>query len=659
MIRVLIGLIAAVVVAAAGLLGFNLYVQHRMTSGIEAAFAQVRAAGGKASHGKVTVDMLARTVTVVDITAESATQPPARLRIASLTATGVRQPDRARVSADSIELADIELATEVTENIPARVTYKVPRFTVKDYSGPSSPAQLPASESLIDIYRFALQQFNAAAASSVTIPSVTGTINGGAATPSGGEFAYSGIALQDIRDGKVASTKADAFTFTVNTPQAGGRREKLTGTLSNLVADDFDAAATGIVLDPERSNDDSYHRIYRLITAGPYVLATDQGMRAQIDSIAIEDIAVRPSKLQLAAILALMPQPGAGPPTRAQTREVMEKMAGLYEGIRIGNAELRGHTMHTPQGPFKLAAIRGNLENGRGQLALEGLDVETPKGPFRFDRFALNSFDIPQLMRFAARANAEPNPTPDELFGLFGVFEGVEVKGAATPFRDTNKLINIDNVSLGWGQFVGPVPSKAHLVAKLNVPVDAADPAMQPLVAAGLDRAAIDIDLGAGWTEQSGAFVIAPANLEIGNLLKASARVALANVPRGVFSPDPVQAAIAATQIEAGAIELTLHDSGCVDLAVTQYARAQNISREAARSAITDQLKAFGQSVAANPDAAAAVEAVVRFVESPGQTLIIKLTPLGKVPGLQLVQLFKTDPLIALAQFHIEASTGL
>ena len=42
MIRILIGLIAAVVVAAAGLLGFNLYVQHRMTSGIEAAFARKR-----------------------------------------------------------------------------------------------------------------------------------------------------------------------------------------------------------------------------------------------------------------------------------------------------------------------------------------------------------------------------------------------------------------------------------------------------------------------------------------------------------------------------------------------------------------------------------------------------------------------------------------
>ena len=42
-----------------------------------------------------------------------------------------------------------------------------------------------------------------------------------------------------------------------------------------------------------------------------------------------------------------------------------------------------------------------------------------------------------------------------------------------------------------------------------------------------------------------------------------------------------------------------------------------------------------------------------------GQTLTIKLTPLGKVPVLQLMDALSTEPIIALAQFRIEASTGL
>ena len=55
----------------------------------------------------------------------------------------------------------------------------------------------------------------------------------------------------------------------------------------------------------------------------------------------------------------------------------------------------------------------------------------------------------------------------------------------------------------------------------------------------------------------------------------------------------------------------------------------------------------------------AAGEAIASFVDTPQQTLVIKLTPVGKLPALQLLQLLKTDPLLALAQFKVEASTGL
>ena len=53
------------------------------------------------------------------------------------------------------------------------------------------------------------------------------------------------------------------------------------------------------------------------------------------------------------------------------------------------------------------------------------------------------------------------------------------------------------------------------------------------------------------------------------------------------------------------------------------------------------------------------MEALARFIETPRTTLTLKLTPRGKVPAMQLVQALQTDPLIALSQFRIEASTGL
>ena len=111
MVKILMGLAAVVVIAVGSFFGFEFYAQHRVTGDVEAAFAQIRAGGGKASHGKVSFDLKSRTLAIADIAIESATQPPVRMKIAGLTASGVSQPDTGRFSADSVETSDIEIAT--------------------------------------------------------------------------------------------------------------------------------------------------------------------------------------------------------------------------------------------------------------------------------------------------------------------------------------------------------------------------------------------------------------------------------------------------------------------------------------------------------------------------------------------------------------------
>ncbi len=184
------------------------------------------------------------------------------------------------------------------------------------------------------------------------------------------------------------------------------------------------------------------------------------------------------------------------------------------------------------------------------------------------------------------------------MLGLFRVLEGAEVKGVVSPYKNTRQLFTIDTISLNWGQLVGPIPSRANLVVKMVTPTDPANPALQPLIMAGVDKLAIDLDLGAAWTESSGAFALAPATIDLGNLAKAQARLALANVPRGLFTTDPVQAMGQAAQVETGAFELSLRDSGVVDLVVAQFARMQNVSRDTARSAIVEMIRAQGEKIA-------------------------------------------------------------
>ncbi len=662
--KILMGLIVAMVVAVGGFFGFQFYTQHRVAGEIDAAFEQIRAVGGKASHGKISFDLRSGTLEIADIAAETASQAPISIKIGSLKAAGVRQPDTTRFTADTIEATDIDIDASLAAPAVFRTTYKLPHVAVKDYSGPVSlSSMLAPGASAIDIYRLAIKQFAGIAVSSVTAPSLAVTIDGGAAISAG--YIYSNFALQGIRDGRIASMTGDRVAVTANMQPAGlqrpGKGQKLTGELENLAVYDFDATAAATILDSAKANDDRYYRVYRQMTAGPYTVNVDQGPHMRIDGITVDNVGVRPSKLQLATLMSIIQSSGeAAILSPSQAREMMANVASIYAGIRIGNAEIRGISMDTPQGSGKLAAIRMNLENGKfGELAIEGLDARAPKGPIRLGRFALKSLDISGLMRISAQFGGQ-KPSLDQALGLLPLIEGVEINGLVAPYKNTGKSFNGDTISLNWGHFVGPIPSTAHLTVKMSSPLDATDPRQKMLFAAGWDRAAIDLDLGAGWTKTSATFALEPVALEIGGFLKASARVSLTNVPEAVFSTNPAQAMAAAAQLEAGTLELTLHDTGGIDLAVEQYAQSQNVSREAARSAISDGFRASGEkAAAANPDAALAVEALARFVEIPGQTLTIKLTPLGKVPALQLMQLLRTDPFSALAQFKIEASTGL
>ncbi|MBR0713800.1 hypothetical protein [Bradyrhizobium liaoningense] len=653
--RILIGLIALAIIAGGGWFGFNAYVQHRAAAEVDAAFEQLRAGGGKASHGKVAFDLATRTLTIDDIAVERGAQTS--VKIAGIKATGVRQIDDTRVSADSIELSDTQFAYEGAAGATnLKAAYKAPQIILHDFSGPMRTQGAPASDSLIDVYRFVLEQFMGVTASSVVAPTIIIAVNPGSSGPGSGDITYSGLAIEKINRGKFDAAKMDRAAFSFNVQQPG-RPDKLTGELTNVIVNEFDATAVAAVLDPQKANDDSFHRVYRQVSTGTYVVTSAQGVRAQIDGFSIDDIALQPSRFRLAEILALLPKDQSTPPTPAQSREMLEKLAGLYEGLRVGKAAIGTTSISTPQGVGKLRAIR----YGQGEIALEGLDAPSPQGQVRMERFALKSFNTANLMRWAAQfANPAQKPTPDAVLGVFRVLEGAEIKGVVSPFKTTNKTVNIDTLSLSWGQLVGSIPSKASFVAKMVVPTDPANPALTPLIAAGIDKLALNVDLGAAWTESSSAFVLAPATIDLGNILKAQVRIALGNVPREVFSADPAQAMQQATQIEAGAIELSLRDNGGVDLAVAQFARIQNVSRDAARRAIIEIIKTNGEGIAgSNPDVAAAVEAIARFVETSGQTLVIKLTPLGKVPVMQLLDALNAEPMVALAQFRIEASTGL
>lgn len=664
--KILIGLLAAAVTAVGGYFAFDFYVQHRVASNVDAAFGALRASGAKASHGKVHFDIWTRTITVADIKGESAAQPPVTVKIGKFTALGMNQPEAGRFTADRIETSDVQISGTMAVQGGLRMAYQVPRIEIVDYAGPATPLHPLTSAAAIDVYRFALKHFATVSAKSMTAPTVTAKLTPVASSaPAGaGEYTYSGIAVRDIKDGKVATTTVDRVTFTA-AMNAAGKTETLTGEITSLAAYDFDAASTRMLLDPAHAKDDKYYRAYRQLTAGAYTASFEKGLRMRVGGITVDDIGLRPSKLQFADLMAIVdsaPPPGITS-TPEQMRDLITKAAGLYDGIRIGGLQVRGIAMETPDGPLSVAAVRlANLENGKiAEFAIDDLEAKAPTGQVKVGRFALKSLDVANMMRVSAQfSTSRQTPAPDQLAGLLLLLEGTEIGNVVAPYKDSNKPVNIETLNLSWGQFVGPVPTRLRATLKMSGPIDLADPdPFRMLAAAGMSSASVNVDLGAAWTESARSFALVPISVEIGGLMSASGQLTLANVAREAFSLNPLQAAIMAAQIEAGPVELMLRDSGALDLAINEFARTQGIPRDAARMAIVEAIRENAMKMATiNPDVMALAGAITRFIENPRGTLTIKLTPRGKVSAMQLIEAMKTGPVAALARFEVEATTG-
>ena len=668
--KILTGLVfVAVVLAGVGSHSLTLLAQQRTEQELSGAFAALFGALG--SVGKIEVDLRNRTFKVSDIVLQSAGPRPTTLKVRELNATGIDLPAQQRFSATRIDVLDIEIEGSIDVPPGMAVSYKAPRITLTDYSGPMALLRPVDASSKMDVARLVLEHIVATAATSVSVPTLTATMTptptlaqSALGTPVIGPltYTYSDLAFRGVRDGRVAEMTVDRLAFTMATPaDAVGR---ITGEAGKLSVADFDAGAFLAILDPAAAGDDRPRQLYGRTTSGPYTLRFGNGGDMRIEGFTLDHVTVRPGKLHFAELMELSARltPAGTPPSPEAARELMSKVAEIYEGISIGNFEFRGMSLNMPQTPpFKLAAVRINgFENGRfAEIALEGLEGETPQQqPVKVGRFALKGLDIGGIVRMAARFDAA-KPTPDQFAAMMTLLEGVELKELVAPYKDTKGIVRIETFAVSWGQFVGPIPTATRLTARISGPIELADPdLLKLLVAAGFTSATMGFDLNAAWTEATRVFALAPVSLEVDKLFSATAKVSVGNVPREMFSVDPDQALLAATAVQAGLIEFVLRDAGGLDLAIAQFANTQGIPVPMARMVLIETFKqSAAQMSQGNPDLRPVVDAIARFIEAPRGTLTIRVIPKGRVLIQQVIEAAKIDPTAVLSQFRIEATT--
>jgi hypothetical protein len=326
--------------------------------------------------------------------------------------------------------------------------------------------------------------------------------------------------------------------------------------------------------------------------------------------------------------------------------------------------EMRGMKVKTARDNFTLATMRlTGLENGwLAGLLVEGFDGRSPqREAFSLARLAFTRFDMASVLRKSADMAKGTPQRPDQFAEWLTLLEGVEMDGFAAPNQGfaPGQTPRIDTFRASWGNFVGGVPSTARITAKMDVPIPGGDAGpLSALTGGGRRNVMVSYDFGGTWTEATRMFNLTPVVLEIGELFFASATLTLANVPPDVFVLDAAKFGRASEAIEAGPIELMVRDTGGVNLWIGELAKTRGVPFETARRMLIEELNgSMRMQPRPHPDMQAVVGAMARFVEAPGATIKISLSPRGSVKFGPALALAQTSPDAVLALFNIVATT--
>ncbi|MCL2715418.1 MAG: hypothetical protein FWD68_12735 [Alphaproteobacteria bacterium] len=696
--RILFSLTLASVTVAATFLGIRSFAQMSAISEIDALFERIRAVGGEASHGKVDFDAASRSLTIQDITIDTRrASSAARIRIGRLKATGVSQFTPDGFAASLIEVANVEVTNDRPGDTLDKLSYAIPQITLREFSAPVRLAA-PATNGPTDVTRAVLEQFASVSAASVTMPGFTGSLSMSPPNPpvpddttttkpdrrpaapaeaAGAEpafsfnvsfrtwtlgpfnatFAGSGISWQNLRQGRVEGGKIDRLTFSANyVAPKDGYPKRQTSELASLRIRDFDATPLIALLDPSADTSDRYRQIAAHLSLAPLSVTTESAgilipSEDRIERWSVDDIAIQPSKLHLG--LALINLPRSSPSTEGEKIAATQGRANILSALHIGRFELAGIVLHSPDGARHIDRIGYETS----AFAIEGVTVPGAGGqdPTTLKHVTIRDLDIGRLM-LATDTNRGLFASADSVLNFLHGLSGFELQGLRVPFSHTGKMLELVSLSLRWGPFTGSFPAQAELAVDSRIPVDpAASEQLQRLSSRGIDPIHFSGRLQLALSEEAGTFALTLPGFDVDKLFRTRLHLSLGNFSPAVFLGEP-QAPIALAQIEAGPIEFSLADAGVIDLIAAEFGQAHDLSPDAARQGLIDTVKATGAALS-NAQAIAASETIVRFLESPGQTIVIRLTPLSKFPVKAFSKIVRDDPASALNLFQIECST--
>ncbi|WFN87555.1 hypothetical protein [Agrobacterium pusense] len=499
---------------------------------------------------------------------------------------------------------------------------------------------------------------------------------------------YSNLVLSEIAGGRIARYSIDkgSYDIKMRLPDSDGAIEDKHVAVSTgvIAGQDIDVAYLARLYTEKAGPDDKEAKpLYGPLSVKTVSFSDGDG-RFSYDEIRSDGFTARmPSEPLLDTLKALTvtKDPDQLPPEERQA--LFAKVVSILDMIGRSNMQLIGFKADAPDekegadGKRVKAAIDRidmQMDSRKLDFGLNGLSIGDGDGKIEVAEASLKGFDWSSTIEGISQTIAL-DETEIETFQfnrLIPELGRVRVGGinvdiaapkepeeepAGTPERIRFTLKNFE---MGLTKPFNGIPTDIEIRQDdltLPIPADATEDVFVEARKLGLETLAFSYGLSAGWDEPNSNLVIRDISLSSRDFGSVNLAGLVSGFTEEFFSFDVNRAQAALFGLAGREVKLTVKDEGLMAKAIKLYALQNDMTEDQVRGTLTLVASVMLQQVAAEqPKLQGAVEALVRFISTPG-TLTVTVKSTG-VNGLGVFDLVAAsdNPMGLLDKVDIQAT---
>lgn len=499
---------------------------------------------------------------------------------------------------------------------------------------------------------------------------------------------YNNLVLSEIAGGRIARYSIDkgSYDIKMQLPDSdGAMKDKHVAVSTGVIAgQDIDVAyLTRLYTEKAGPDDREAKPLYGPLSVKTVSFSDGDG-RFSYDEIRSDGFTARmPSEPLLDTLKALTvtKDPDQLPPEERQA--LFAKVVSILDMIGRSNMQLIGFKADAPDekepadGKRVKAAIDRidmQMDSRKLDFGLNGLSIGDGDGKIEVAEASLKGFDWSSTIEGISQIIAL-DETEIETFQFNRLIPelgrvrvgGINVdiaapkepeeEAAGTPERIRFTLKNFE---MGLTKPFNGIPTDIEIRQDdltLPIPADATEDVFVEARKLGLETLAFSYGLSAGWDEPNSNLVIRDISLSSRDFGSVNLAGLVSGFTEEFFSFDVNRAQAALFGLAGREVKLTVKDEGLMAKAIKLYALQNDMTEDQVRGTLTLVASVMLQQVAAEqPKLQGAVEALVRFISTPG-TLTVTVKSTG-VNGLGVFDLVAAsdNPMGLLDKVDIQAT---